>query len=303
MRLDTPGRFPYFPCFLMAGRVAQRESTPFTREGSQVQSLSRPPSSPDFRPVRLPSRRGESHVRSPVSGTGGYAAEAAALVRQYEAIPFAAVHRAILAPAAGGAGPGAGYRRRHRARRGGLRRAGPCGGGGGADRRAAFGGDGAAPLPAHRLGRRQPAGPGEAGGGRLRPGDADGGLDAPRSPAATDGDATGGAAAAAGRAAGPVAAARPGADRTPDVRGHRRGDDRTGRGGGAAPACCGSTAGRARRPGRMSTGPGRPSKPPPHARPWPSRRRRRRSAGRIAPPRFPPAPCRHRRGRGSRPGP
>ncbi|VTZ23821.1 hypothetical protein MPC4_70110 [Methylocella tundrae] len=25
------------------GRVAQRESTPFTREGSQVQSLSRPP--------------------------------------------------------------------------------------------------------------------------------------------------------------------------------------------------------------------------------------------------------------------
>ena len=26
------------------GRVAQRESTPFTREGSQVQSLSRPPS-------------------------------------------------------------------------------------------------------------------------------------------------------------------------------------------------------------------------------------------------------------------
>ena len=33
---------------------------------------------------------------SPVSGTAGYAAEAAALVRQYEAIPFAAVHRDIL---------------------------------------------------------------------------------------------------------------------------------------------------------------------------------------------------------------
>jgi SAM-dependent methyltransferase len=32
----------------------------------------------------------------PVSGTEGYAAEAAALVRQYEAIPFAAVHRDIL---------------------------------------------------------------------------------------------------------------------------------------------------------------------------------------------------------------
>jgi SAM-dependent methyltransferase len=33
---------------------------------------------------------------NPVSGTQGYAAEAAALVRQYEAIPFAAVHRDIL---------------------------------------------------------------------------------------------------------------------------------------------------------------------------------------------------------------
>src|SRR5437764_19436 len=29
------------------GRVAQRESTPFTRVGSQVQSLSRPPSKPE----------------------------------------------------------------------------------------------------------------------------------------------------------------------------------------------------------------------------------------------------------------
>ncbi|TDH58944.1 class I SAM-dependent methyltransferase [Dankookia rubra] len=33
---------------------------------------------------------------SPVSGTEGYAAEAAALIRQYEAIPFAAVHREVL---------------------------------------------------------------------------------------------------------------------------------------------------------------------------------------------------------------
>ena len=31
-----------------AGRVAQRESTPFTREGSQVQSLSRPPLWPNL---------------------------------------------------------------------------------------------------------------------------------------------------------------------------------------------------------------------------------------------------------------
>jgi hypothetical protein len=31
------------PEILGFGRVAQRESTPFTREGSQVQSLSRPP--------------------------------------------------------------------------------------------------------------------------------------------------------------------------------------------------------------------------------------------------------------------
>ncbi len=33
------------------GRVAQRESTPFTREGSQVQSLSRPPDSSEYSQV------------------------------------------------------------------------------------------------------------------------------------------------------------------------------------------------------------------------------------------------------------
>jgi hypothetical protein len=38
------------------GRVAQRESTPFTREGSQVQSLSRPPCKPLFFAHFYPSR-------------------------------------------------------------------------------------------------------------------------------------------------------------------------------------------------------------------------------------------------------
>jgi hypothetical protein len=48
---DTPFRLRRFrltppeplPRTARTGRVAQRESTPFTREGSQVQSLSRPP--------------------------------------------------------------------------------------------------------------------------------------------------------------------------------------------------------------------------------------------------------------------
>ena len=41
--LDGPEPLPYSPASVLDGRVAQRESTPFTREGSQVQSLSRPP--------------------------------------------------------------------------------------------------------------------------------------------------------------------------------------------------------------------------------------------------------------------
>src|SRR5262245_47317009 len=48
--LTGPGRSVMNPDFSrlprmrgVLGRVAQRESTPFTREGSQVQSLSRPP--------------------------------------------------------------------------------------------------------------------------------------------------------------------------------------------------------------------------------------------------------------------
>ena len=45
-KLDTPPLNPFntLPCIQAGGRVAQRESTRFTREGSQVQSLSRPPS-------------------------------------------------------------------------------------------------------------------------------------------------------------------------------------------------------------------------------------------------------------------
>jgi hypothetical protein len=38
------------------GRLAQRESVPFTRERSQVQSLQRPP----FRPILILKRRGSS---------------------------------------------------------------------------------------------------------------------------------------------------------------------------------------------------------------------------------------------------
>ena len=62
------------------GRVAQRESTPFTREGSQVQSLSRPPFPPSSQPpgasAQAPSRerRGVAsgalgRLGSPVEGT------------------------------------------------------------------------------------------------------------------------------------------------------------------------------------------------------------------------------------------
>jgi len=42
-RLTNPDPPPYRSAIPMEGRVAQRESTAFTRQGSQVQSLSRPP--------------------------------------------------------------------------------------------------------------------------------------------------------------------------------------------------------------------------------------------------------------------
>jgi hypothetical protein len=46
-----------------SGRVAQRESTPFTREGSQVQSLSRPPEkSRDFNAVYVVPRNPQSYM-------------------------------------------------------------------------------------------------------------------------------------------------------------------------------------------------------------------------------------------------
>ncbi len=51
----TPARAP--PRSRRTGRVAQRESIRFTREGSQVQSLSRPPSGPLTRFRELPTAR------------------------------------------------------------------------------------------------------------------------------------------------------------------------------------------------------------------------------------------------------
>jgi hypothetical protein len=54
----------------LAGRVAQRESTPFTREGSQVQSLSRPPSQ-DFELLGTFRSLGSRHADVYMFGEAG----------------------------------------------------------------------------------------------------------------------------------------------------------------------------------------------------------------------------------------